>query len=259
VDALALLELRNVDKLFGKLAALKGINLEIEEGQLTGIAGPNGSGKTTLFNVVSGFYGPTKGDVIFDGKRLNRLRPDQRASRGVIRTFQSNVLYKEATVLENMLRAQSLQFNTNSWQAFFATPAYRKEERILLERAWASLDSWGFTDTADVVASELAHGDQRRLGVALAAAMNPKLLLIDEPIGGMSGEERTATVRHIKQLNEQGISIMLVEHHVETLLAVCDRLVVLDFGSVIADGRPDEVVTQPRVVEAYLGTEEVTE
>jgi len=245
--------------MFGSLAALRDINLTFEEGKITGVAGPNGSGKTTLFNVVCGFYAATTGDVFFDGTRITKKRPDERAALGLIRTFQSNVLYKEATVFETLVRASWLECRTNSWQTFFNTPAYRREEKGIRQKAEEAIDEWGFSAVADVPAADLPHGDQRRLGLAVASMGRPQVLLIDEPIGGMSGEERAAVVEHIRQLNRKGITIVLVEHHVETLLAVCDRLVVLDFGSVIADGRPDEVVTQPRVVEAYLGTEEVTE
>jgi len=245
--------------MFGSLAALNDINVGFTEGQITGVAGPNGSGKTTLFNVMTGFYAPTKGDVYLDGQRITKKRPDQRAAMGLIRTFQSNVLYKEATVLETLVRAAWLECKTNSWQTFFSTPAYRKEERTIRAKAEKAVEDWGFSDRADVAAAELPHGDQRRLGLAVASMGDPRVLLIDEPIGGMSGGERAAVVEHIRQLNQRGITIVLVEHHVETLLAVCDRLIVLDFGSVIADGKPEEVVTQPRVVEAYLGTEEVTE
>jgi len=250
---LAVLEVRNISKLFGRLAALQDIDLVFKEGDITGIAGPNGSGKTTLFNVISGFYSPSKGDVILDGRKITRLRPDQRAALGVVRTFQSNVLYKEATVYETLVRAAWLECRTNSWQTFFGTPAYRREQRMILERAREAVEDWGFTETADTTASDLPHGDQRRLGLAVAAMAKPEVLLIDEPVGGMSGEEREIVIGHIRQLNEQGITIALVEHHVKTMVSVCDRLIVLDFGHQIADGAPEEVVRQQNVVKAYLG------
>ena len=250
---MATLEIRNVSKLFGKLAALQDINLVLKEGDITGIAGPNGSGKTTLFNVISGFYSPTKGDVILDGRRITRLRPDQRATLGVVRTFQSNVLYREATVYETLIRAAWLECKTNSWQTFFGTPAYRREQKMIFDKARKVVEDWGFTETADIAASDLPHGDQRRLGLAVAAMANPKVLLIDEPVGGMSSQEREVVIRHIRQLNEQEITIALVEHHVKTMVSVCDRLVVLDFGHQIADGAPEEVVRQQNVIEAYLG------
>jgi branched-chain amino acid transport system ATP-binding protein len=257
VVSVAVLEVRGISKLFGHLAALDQINIIFAEGAVTGVAGPNGSGKTTLFNVISGFYLPTKGDVFLDGRRITKLRPDQRARLGVIRTFQSNVLYRDATVFETLIRASYLESKTNSVQAFFSTKAYRNEEKRIRGIAAQAIEEWGFVEVADTIATDLPHGDQRRLGLAVASMMKPKILLIDEPIGGMSGGERAAVVEHIRQLNRQGITIVLVEHHVQTLLSVCDRLVALDFGHQIADGKPQDVVNEPQVVQAYLGTERV--
>jgi len=256
---LALLEIREMSKLFGNLAALKDISLEINQGELVGLVGPNGSGKTTLFNVISGFYRPSKGEIIYDGKRITGLRPDKVASMGLVRTFQSNILYKDVTVLENVIGGSYLKSKMNSWQAFFNMPSYRKEEREIIQQAKDVLDFWKLSQVQDVLAGELSHGDQRRIGLAIAHAANPKLLLIDEPVGGMSGEERIMVIDHIKELANQGITIILVEHHVQTVVSLCQRLIVLDFGHKVADGKPREVTSQKNVIEAYLGTEEVTE
>jgi len=253
---MALLELKNVSKFFGSLAALKDINLEINQGELVGLVGPNGSGKTTLFNVISGFYHPSEGEIFYDGKRIAGLRPDQIASRGLIRTFQSNVLFKDATALENVIRGCYLRTKANSWQAFFGTRGYRKEEKEIVQRAEEMLDFFGLSEVRDVLADELPHGHQRSLGLAVAMAANPKLLLIDEPVSGMSEEESTVAVDHIRELANR-ITVILVEHHVKTVVAVCPRVIVLNFGHTLADGKPEEVMSQKNVIEAYLGTEEV--
>jgi branched-chain amino acid transport system ATP-binding protein len=254
---MALLELKNVSKYFGSLAALNDVSLKINRGELVGLVGPNGSGKTTLFNVVSGFYSPTQGEIVYDGKNITGLRADKIAAMGLIRTFQANILYKEATVLDNVIRGAYLQSKTSSWQAFFSTGDYRKEEAEIRRRAEEMLAFWGLSEFRDISAEELPHGYQRRLGLTVAQAANPKLLLIDEPVGGMSGDERTAVIEHISELHKQGITIVVVEHHVQTVLALSQRVVVLDFGHKIADGDPHGVMHQKNVVEAYLGTEEV--
>lgn len=252
---MAFLELKKVSKFFGKLAALSDINLEIGQGELIGLVGPNGSGKSTLFNVISGFHRATEGNIIYDGRNITGLRPDQIASRGLVRSFQSNVLFKEATVLENVVRGCYLQTKENAWQVFFNTSAYRHREREILRRSEELLFDWGLSEVRDVLADELPHGYQRCLGLAVAIAAKPKLLLMDEPVSGMSNEEIADVMAPIKELAKQGMTIILVEHHVKTVLDFCQRLVVLDYGHKIADGDPLEVTSQRKVIEAYLGTE----
>jgi len=253
---MALLELRNVSRFFGKLAALTEVNLEIRENELVGLVGPNGSGKTTLFNVVSGFYRPSRGEIRYDGRRITGLRPDRISAMGLVRTFQSNILYKEATVLENLIRGYHLQARTNLWQAFFGARAYRREEMDIIRQAREALEYWGLTEVSHAPADQLPHGHQRILGLAMAMAADPKLLLLDEPVAGLSGEETREVMEHVRELAERGITIVLVEHHVKTVLSLCRRLVVLDYGRKIADGTPEEVTSRKEVIEAYLGTEE---
>lgn len=256
---MALLELQNVSKHFGKLAALSNVSLEVERGEFVGLVGPNGSGKTTLFNVVSGFYSPSGGKVYYNGEDITGLRPDKITSKGLVRTFQSNILYKEATALENLVRASYLHSNTSSWKAFFNSRDYRENEKAIFERAEAALAHWGLEEVRDVLADELPHGHQRRLGLAVAVAADPELLLLDEPLAGMSGEERLVVMEQVRELSNQGMTIILVEHHVKTVLNLCERLLVLDYGIKIADGKPEEVTCQKTVVQAYLGAEEVVD
>ena len=256
---MALLELRNVSKFFGSLAALENISLEINQGELVGLVGPNGSGKTTLFNVVSGFYRPSKGEIIYDGRRITGLRPDKIASMGLARTFQSNIFYGDATVMENVIRGCYLQAKTNSWQTFFGTRSYREEDGEIVQRAREVIDFLGLSEVQDSLAGELPHGHQRCLGLAIAMAANPKLLLLDEPATGMNDEERRMIIERIGEVAKLGITILLVEHHLKTVVTLCPRLIVLDFGHKLADGKPEEVTSRKDVIEAYLGVEEVTE
>ncbi len=254
---MALLELKKVSKYFGQLAALSEIDLEVEPGELIGLVGPNGSGKTTLFNLVSGFYKPTMGEIYYDGKKISDLRPDQITTLRLVRIFQSNILYKESTVLENVILGSYLDSQTNTWQAFFNTKKYRREETRIRDWAEEILKNWDLTDARDVMVDELPHGHQRRLAIAVAVAARPKLLLLDEPVAGMSGDEMASVMNKTKQLAGQGMTIILVEHHVKTVVNFAERLIALDYGIKIADGKPLEVTSQKDVIEAYLGSDEV--
>lgn len=254
---LALLELRNVSKSFGSLIALENIDLEINQGEVVGLVGPNGSGKTTLFNIISGFYHPSGGEIIYDGRRIDGLRPDQIASMGLGRTFQSDILYSDATVLENVIRGCYLQAKTNSWQAFFGTRGYRKDEQEMVQRAKELVDFLGLSKVRDALPQALPHGQRRCLGLAMAMASNPKLLLLDEPATGMNEDERRIIIEWIGEVAKRGVTILLVEHHVKTAVTLCPRLIVLDFGHELAQGKAEEIIRRKDVIEAYLGVEEV--
>jgi len=252
-----LLQIRKTSKLFGKVAALFNVSFEINEGEALGIVGPNGSGKTTLINTVSGFYRPTAGEILFQGERISGLRPDQIASLGIMRTFQSNMLYGDATTMENMVRSAFLAIKTGSWGQFFNVGSHRSDEKAVWSRSHELLEQFGLAGFKDVRAGELPHGSQRVLGVAMAVASSPKLVLLDEPMTGMNDEEVTTMLAHIESLREQGITVVMVEHNMKAMLKASKRLVVLDFGNVIADDKTDVVVNMKEVIECYLGTEEV--
>ncbi len=199
-----LLQIQKTSKLFGKVAALFNVSFEINEGEALGIVGPNGSGKTTLINSISGFYRPTSGEILFQGKKISGLRPDQICSLGITRTFQSNMLYGDATTIENMLRSGFLTVKTGSWGQFFNVAGHRSDEKTVWSRAHELLEQFGLADFKDARAGDLPHGSQRVLGVAMAVASRPKLLLLDEPMTGMNDEEVTTMLTHIDSLRDAG-------------------------------------------------------
>lgn len=252
-----LLELNNVTKLFGKLAALEKIDLGVEEGEVLGIVGPNGSGKTTMINVISGYYRPTRGEIFLNGKKISGLRPDRIAARGIARTFQSNVLFEGATVLESVLVGSYLQYKTNSWQAFFETKAYKDEFEKVVGRVLELLKTFDLFNDTFLPAAGLSHGYQRMLGIVMALAANPKVLLLDEPTTGMNHEEAMFVVENIKKINEQGVTVLVIEHNMKVILNIATRVVVLNFGNKIAEGKPEQVMNKEEVIEAYLGTETI--
>jgi branched-chain amino acid transport system ATP-binding protein len=254
---MSFLELRNVSKAFGKLSALDDIDLRVEKGETLGIVGPNGSGKTTLINLISGYYRPTRGEIFFQDKKISGLRPDQIAKLGIIRTFQSNVLYEGATVIESMLISSYQQYRTSHWQSFFETRAWKDENERVVGRVIDLVKLLDLLNDTFLPAEGLSHGYQRMLGIAMAMISNPSVLLLDEPTTGMNHEEAKFVVDKIKKISEQGVTVILIEHNMKVLLDVATRAVVLNFGNKIAEGKPEEVMNKQEVIEAYLGTETV--
>lgn len=252
---MAFLELKGVSKQFGRLSALGGVDLEIEEGEILGIVGPNGSGKTTLINVISGFYKPSGGLIYLRRDKISGLRPDRISRKGIVRTFQSNVLFEGATVLENMLISAYLQYNSNLIQSFFGTKFWKSEHERVVGQVAELLKIFDLMNDMFLPAESLSHGHQRLLGIAMAMISKPAVLLLDEPTTGMNHEEAMFVVDRIKKINAMGVTVILIEHNMRVLLGVATHLVCLSFGTKIADGTPEEVMNKQEVVEAYLGTE----
>jgi len=252
---MALLEIRNLTKYFGGLAAINGVDMNINESEILGLIGPNGAGKSTLFNMVNGTDRPSSGKITFKGHDITGLPTHRIAKMGIGRTFQATTLFMNETVLENVLTGFHLRYKTELWKAFLHTPACRHEDRTCRLQAGEILEFMGLQSLKNEIARNLPHGHQRILGICLALATRPSLLLLDEPATGMHPEEMNNLVRLIKKLREGGITIVVVEHHMQAVMNLCDRLVVLNFGKKIAEGVPEEIRKNKEVIEAYLGTD----
>ncbi|MCU0567143.1 MAG: ABC transporter ATP-binding protein [Oculatellaceae cyanobacterium Prado106] len=251
-----ILEVQNITRRFSGLVAVNNVSFAVRTGEIFGLIGPNGAGKTTLFNVITGLTPPSSGQLRYGQTSLNQLRPHQIARLGVARTFQNLRLFGNLSVLENVAIARHLHIHTGLVQSIVGTRAAKTEERQTALKALEILELVGLASKAEQTARNLAYGDQRRLELARALALQPQLLLLDEPAAGMNPNEKGALSQLIHQIRDRfDLTVILIEHHVPLVMGLCDRIAVLDFGQLIALGKPEAVRHDPAVIAAYLGGE----
>lgn len=248
-----MLTISSLSKSFGGLQVLEDVNLKVPERGIFGLIGPNGAGKTTVFNLITGVLSPSAGTIEFSGRRLNGMAAYKITRAGVARTFQNIRIFRDISLLENVLVAMVGKTRHKILGMLLASPAYREAQRREREQARELLSRVGLVQKAEVAAGELSYGEQRRLEIARALATGPKLLLLDEPAAGMNSVEKRQLMEEIQNLDESGISVLIIEHDMRFIMGLCREIVVLNFGQVIARGTPDEIRANPKVIEAYLG------
>ena len=251
-----MLETKGLTKNFGGLCAVNRLDLSIKAGEIVGLIGPNGAGKTTVFNLITGFHRPSSGEIFFNERNLVGQKPHRIADNGIVRTFQIAKLFPNFTVLQNLRAASHLFIRVNLWEAIFRTSSYRRKEANGLDHAMKALRFLGLDSMKDECARVLPHGHQKLLGIAMALAASPELLLLDEPLEGMNPKEVDRALDIIAGIRAQGITILLIEHNMRAVMRICDRIVVINFGQEIAKGSPEEIKQNKDVIKAYLGTSE---
>ena len=248
-----LLEVQNIGRTFGGLAALSGVSLTINRGEIYALIGPNGAGKTTLFNVLTGIYKPDSGNFRLEGVEMAGKKPSEMAKSGISRTFQNIRLFSNMSAIENVMVGRHCRTRGNILGAILGNSRTREEEKAIAEKAKHLLDYAGLARHAHMLARNLSYGDQRRLEIARALATEPKLLALDEPAAGMNPLETDSLKSLLETIRRDGVTLLLIEHDVKLVMDICDRLAVLNFGKKIAEGEPAQVCSNPLVVEAYLG------
>ncbi|MDQ7031570.1 MAG: ABC transporter ATP-binding protein [Desulfonauticus sp.] len=253
---MTLLKVYNVSKSFGGLMAVNDVNFEVSEGTVMGLIGPNGAGKTTVFNLITGNYKPDSGEIIFSGKNITGLSPNKIVKLGIARTFQTIRLFQNRSVLENVLAGCHCRMRAGVLACMFQPGWQKQEEHQAVKNAFQELRFVGLEKEVNNQAKNLSYGNQRLLEIARALATRPKLLILDEPAGGMNEQETQALVRLIDQIKKRGITILLIEHDMSLVMKICEKIVVLEHGTKIAEGTAEQIKADPQVIEAYLGWEE---
>lgn len=250
---MAFLQVSGITKQFGGLLAVDNVSFEVEKGEIISIIGPNGAGKTTVFNMLTGVYQIDKGEIIFEGKPIHNHTPQEIVVAGISRTFQNIRLFSDLRVIENVLVGTHIHTKYSFIDSFFRTPRFRKEEAELTVKAVRILQSIGLGDQIDNYAKNLPYGDQRKIEIARAIATDAKIILLDEPAAGMNPQESEELLRFIRELRDKGYTIILIEHDMSVVMNISDRIYVIDHGKQIAQGLPEEIAKNERVIEAYLG------
>jgi branched-chain amino acid transport system ATP-binding protein len=249
-----LLQVDQLTKSFGGITAVRDVSITIPEGSISAIIGPNGAGKTTLFNLLTGIYRPTSGSILFNGKSLVGLRPDQVNAVGVARTFQNIRLFHGMTAIENVMVGMHSRLKLSLLQTIFRPPAFHQQEDRVFQKAGDLLRFVWLYDKANEISKNLPYGDQRRLEIARALASDPKLILLDEPTAGMNPQESAEAMHLFRRVRDElGITVVLIEHDMKVVMGISEHITVLDYGQKIAEGSPDEIRANTRVIEAYLG------